>query len=1143
MGLTNMEWFKSYLLNHSVSKEWLAYKSDFAHLSLIQEALLLSVSAQESENPIVVIKEDENAAMNLADMLRKLSKDIKVGLYIHETSLRIEALSESDFMRSKRIETLYQLISKGTDILITHPAAVVRKTSSKKTLEDAVISLEIDQVYDPKELMNELIRIGYQRVKYVDRPFTFSQRGGVLDVFSINHQYPIRIEFFDDEVESLRYFDIKTQRSVEKLTKAVIIFASEIIISSDERESIVNQIKNDIKSETLKEKIGLSLEQFRLGSYELSMYPYLSYWQENNSVLDIINKNSKLIASPIELVERYHKDYLLDAISFLQEQEQLEENIAPNNIFIPIEDATKDYDLIEVHEFQTDAEMKYIPWHLNRLSFSNPQDSFNWIAKQSEHRTSIIIYEDGEREKLLSYLNQLNLDYREEYSQTPGIIVQPSSIRIDITLEDIKTDIYYFNNILIDDRKTYRYDNKFYQAESLERLQDLDNSDYVVHRQYGIGRYLGIATRAYDNIEKDFMRIMYQGGDELFVPLEQFHLVRKYMSKDAQAVKLNKLGSKTWERNKAKVKEDVALVADKLVRLYSERSEAKGFAFSPDNELQVKFESEFPYDLTPDQKQAVIEVKQDMEKPVPMDRLLSGDVGFGKTEVAIRASFKAIMDDKQVAFLCPTTILSAQHHKTYLERFKNYPVRVEVLNRFVSEKKQKEILQDLKEGKVDVIIGTHRILSKDVLYKDLGLLIIDEEQRFGVQDKEKLKELRVSVDVLSLSATPIPRTLQMSLVGLRSLSQLNTPPKNRIPIMTYVIEKDETTLNDVILKELRRDGQVFYLFNNINRIYEIANKIDKTIEDARVGIIHGQMDRDMIEDIMFEFQAKRINVLVCTTIIETGIDIPNANTMIVDNAHQFGLSQLYQIKGRVGRSDRLAYAYFVVPKKKNLTEVAQKRLQAIQEFSQLGSGYKIAMRDLSIRGAGELLGANQSGFIDTVGMELYVELLKEAIAERKGQDVKKKTDRYILQTSAYLPEGFAATDDEKLDIYEAIQAINDLDSWLMLYESLEDRYGQLPEEVEQLLNKSKLELLLKDETKIEKFIQKYNHVILRLSKNYSDKIDGMHLFQMISERSYDIEIKYINNAIEIQVPNTREWVEDFVYILDNIKEQDNNEVR
>ncbi|MEG0528470.1 MAG: helicase-related protein, partial [Longicatena sp.] len=588
-----------------------------------------------------------------------------------------------------------------------------------------------------------------------------------------------------------------------------------------------------------------------------------------------------------------------------------------------------------------------------------------------------------------------------------------------------------------------------------------------------------------------------------------------------------------WEKTKRKVSEKIAELADRLIHLYANRDENIGFAYQKDSEMQQQFENDFDYELTLDQAQAVKEIKQDMEKAKPMDRLLCGDVGFGKTEVAARAAFKAVIDSKQVAFLCPTTILSLQHHKTFIKRFRNFPVRIEVVNRFITPADQKRILQDLKDGNIDILIGTHRLLSKDVVFKDLGFLVIDEEQRFGVEHKEKIKELKNSVDVLSLSATPIPRTLQMSLIGIRSLSQLNTPPMNRMPVQTYVIEKNFSMVKEIIQRELGRNGQVFYLYNNVKEIYNVARKLREALPDIEIGVAHGQMARDDIEDVMMQFTQNTYQVLVCTTIIETGIDIPNANTILIDGADHFGLSQLYQIKGRVGRSDRLAYAYLMYSPNRQLSEIAMKRLKSIKEFTQLGSGYKIAMRDLTIRGAGDMLGPQQAGFIDTVGIDMYIEMLNSAIMEKKGIKVEEKIElaKANIKVDAYIPSKFATEDYEKITLYQRMDAITTKKELLAMMEEIKDNYGKLPKAVQLLFEKKRLDIFI-NEPHVELFKELQNEVEITFSDTWSNSIDGVKLFEMMTTISKDIVIRYKNNRIAMRLSKIKDWLYIILEVLE-----------
>ena len=707
----------------------------------------------------------------------------------------------------------------------------------------------------------------------------------------------------------------------------------------------------------------------------------------------------------------------------------------------------------------------------------------------------------------------------------PGINLYVGKLASGLELIEEKVVILtaheLFGEVNVSKTKYFR----FKDAKTLRNFQELNVGDYVVHDSYGIGQYLGIKTLDVKGYHKDYLYVAYAGDDTLYIPVEQFKMIRKYASADGKVPMIHALGSSKWTKAKQKAKNKIDDIADRLIELYAKRMSSPGFAFSKDNELQIDFENQFGYALTADQQRSVDEIKLDMEKPQPMDRLLCGDVGFGKTEVALRGAFKAILDHKQVAFLCPTTILSMQHFKTATERFKNFPVEIAILNRFTSSKEKKRILKEVKEGKIDLLIGTHRILSKDVAFNDLGLLVIDEEQRFGVKQKEKIKEYRETIDVLSLSATPIPRTLQMSLMGIRGLSKIDTPPKNRLPVQTYVVEKNNTLIKQVIERELARDGQVFYLYNRTDQIANVAYKISSTVPNAKVAIGHGQMDKNELEDVMLRFMNKEFNVLICTTIIETGIDIPNANTMIVEDADKFGLAQLYQIRGRVGRSERGAYAYLLYKKDKSIQDDALKRLKAIKEFTELGSGYKIAMRDLSIRGSGDILGGKQAGFIDDIGFEMYMKILQDAINVRMHKDEKPEEEVKNLNVSVdgYIPDDYVESDYEKLELYQRLDKAKTMSELNSLKAEFDDYYGNLPEAILTLIEKRKLEIL-SHYSIIEDIKDSGKQLEIIFSPNAFETISGDKLFLLANQLFTKPAFKSLDNKITIKINKHDQWL-------------------
>ena len=922
-------------------------------------------------------------------------------------------------------------------------------------------------------LKQRLQSSSYTKVSHVDQPLCYAARGGIVDVYSMNYEHPVRIEFFDNIVESIRFFDAGSQRTIREVESVDIIPASDLLFTDEQLDELETALKaafeqqahrlDELARTQLSQLLEDDLSALRSHLSDQRLYPYLAWLKEQHSISDYC-PDARIVLSSREEVHDSIKRIQEETIHYVQEMTEEGRMLAKFTLFRD-ENAciahhpltTFDLFLNMMHPVSSQI-MSVSP---GELSFARQLET---IAQQAKSNAVVLCVEKADAHTVIEGLISEQLSYTEGAVdwKKPGIYVcsLPFAEGFQCLLEHII--VYTRRELFPKEKKLVRYHAKFKEASVLNDYMELNVGDYVVHHQHGVGKYMGIITRENNGIHQDYLRIIYRGNDELLVPLSQFQLIRRYVTKEGVGIKLNKLGSGEWERTRRKVSEKVEELAQRLVELYALRSEDIGHAYAKDTPMQKEFEDQFAYELTPDQEQAVMEIKQDMESNRPMDRLLCGDVGFGKTEVAVRAAFKAVVDNKQVAFLCPTTILSMQHYQTFAERFRDYPVRIEVLNRFVSKADQTRIIKGLKEGSIDIVIGTHRLLSKDIVWKDLGFLVIDEEQRFGVEHKERIKELKNGIDVLSLSATPIPRTLQMSLVGIRSLSQLNTPPSNRHPVQTYVIERNKGMIREIIQRELSRGGQVFYLYNRIEQIYQIANELRQAFPDIGIGVAHGQMDREEIEDVMLEFHENKYQVLVCTTIIETGIDIPNANTILIEDADRFGLSQLYQIRGRVGRSSRVAYAYLMYRPQKQLNETAMKRLKSIREFTQLGSGYKIAMRDLTIRGAGDLLGPQQAGFIDSVGIDMYMEMLHDAIARHRGIAPKEEEPQQKstnLQVDAYIPQQFAPEDGDKLSLYQRIEKTRSVQELRNLMEEVHDRYGRLPNEVRLLFEKKQLDIL------------------------------------------------------------------------------------
>ena len=1121
-------------------------KENLASLSCVEESLLVAAAFEKNPQNMILVKNNLFNAQKSYTYLRQILPEENVLLFGVEESLRIEAIASSPEVMAGKIETLNRL-NGSYKVLITHGSGLVHRLPDPAYFRTSVISLEINQEYKMEEIASKLKKSGYEEVSRVDQPLTFARRGGIIDVYSINYSEPIRIEFFDTEIDSIRFFDIASQRTIRTVSRVEIIPATDILFS----EKDITEIHNKTAERMIKQKEILSSDSYAILEDNIAkdldyidnhirenyLYRYFAFLSEIHTITDYM-KDPLIILSTEEEIKNTLRNALEENIAYLQELSQEQKMIPAFSVNADMSDVLAGRERFGVGQFIQGSSTCYSGIH----QLNVPRLPLNTLLEgiRERNRTALFLLQENDMRQVIEGLLLADIPYRmisEIEDIEEGINVALYDFPEGFETENGELTVYTGKELLQKQVKIGRFASKFKEAEVLSSYLDLKQGDYIVHNLYGIGQYLGIVTKEINHNHKDFLNIAYRGDDVLLVPLEQFHLVRKFVSREGVQPKLNKLGSSEWSRTKARLQENVDNIAERLLELYAAREELSGYAYQKDTPEQAEFEKEFNYTLTQDQITAIEEVKKDMESPKPMDRLLCGDVGFGKTEVAIRAAFKAVIENKQVAFLCPTTILAHQHYNTFQERFEHHRIRVALLNRFIGEKEQKEILKELKEGKIDILIGTHRILSKDVQYKDLGLLVIDEEQRFGVEHKEKIKELKQTIDVLSLSATPIPRTLQMSLIGIRSLSQLNTPPDNRMPVLTYVIERNRSVIKEVIQRELVRGGQVFYLYNNINEIFAVASRVRADIPEAAVAVVHGKMDRNEIEDVMYRFVNNEYNVLICTTIIETGIDIPNANTMIIDNADRFGLSQLYQIKGRVGRSDRLAYAYLMYTPHKQLSEIATKRLEAIKEFTELGSGYKIAMRDLTIRGAGDLLGARQSGFIDTVGIDMYIEMLNEAIRRHKGLPEEKKEENrnsIPMEIDAFIPQDFSKEDYEKITLYQRIDRVNNAEELRELEEEITDEYGKLPKSVDLLFEKKKLELLLK-EPRVKDFKETKTNVQIVFDEDWSKNVDGIKLFETVGKEAPEATLKYLHGNIILLFNNKKDWLSETIRVLNATK--------
>ena len=1132
------------LYDNAAVQSILQGKSELGNLSLSEEALLLACAYRLEPKSMFVIKNNTYNAQKLYDRLEPFLKEDVLLLTVEE-SLRVEAIASSPESKAAQMETMAKLLDDRPYVVILNTAAAIRFQPSKETFKQHVINIKRDDEVDYDALKTLLFEAGYTHVSRVDQPLCYASRGGIIDVYSMNYEHPIRIEFFDNIIDSIRFFDISTQRTIEVINQVSIIPANNLLFTDEDIATITIRVNEELEKqknkltptmqERLTEKINEDLDLIANHDAQNYLYRYYGYLEHASTICDYQPSATIILSSDEEVKERIHH-IKEENITYMQELFQEGSALCKFSIFQELQDIVKKHSLITFGmfvDYKKPVSSKIMSMSLGDISLERTVQE---IMDVKERHRVLICLEHAEMVQIKNVFETQQIPYQivKETDDLPkGISVLESKLVEGFSCLEEKISVYTGKELFHKKQTSSRYSNKFKNAEVLHDYQELNIGDYVVHNQHGIGKYLGIVNKEVDGIHKDFLHIAYKGDDVLLVPLEQFRLIRKFVSKEGASPKLNKLGTNEWEKTKKKVSAKIAELADRLVHLYANRDENIGYAFAKDDAIQQEFEADFEYPLTHDQARAVEEIKQDMQQQKPMDRLLCGDVGFGKTEVAARAAFKAVSNNKQVAFLCPTTILSLQHYKTFVHRFRNFPVNIAVINRFIKPSDQKKIIQELAEGNIDILIGTHRLLSKDVAFKDLGLLVIDEEQRFGVEHKEKIKELKNSIDVLSLSATPIPRTLQMSLIGIRSLSQLDTPPLNRMPVQTYVIEKNFHMIKEIIQREVARDGQVFYLYNNVKEIYNVATKLKEALPDIEIGVAHGKMDRDEIEDVMLQFTDNHYQVLVCTTIIETGIDIPNANTILIEDADHFGLSQLYQIKGRVGRSDRLAYAYLMYSPQRQLSEIAMKRLKSIKEFTQLGSGYKIAMRDLTIRGAGDMLGPQQAGFIDTVGIDMYIEMLNAAIMEKKGikPEVKPEMKKTNIKMDAYIPERFVNEDYEKITLYQRIDKISTKHELKALLEEINDNYGKLPQSVQLMFEKKRVDLLVND-PHIEKFEEKERFVTVTFTEEWSDSIDGVQLFERILAISKNIKLTSKNRRVIVRIDKRKDWILLLINVLE-----------
>ena len=1053
----------------------------------------------------------------------------------------------------QRVQTLLRCIQGDYKMIVIPAEALIQMISPMDIFKNGIVDIAIGKQIDLDELTSKLVLYGYERVEMVEGKAQFAIRGGIIDIFAINNDQPIRIELFDTEVDSIRYFDAATQRSTNSIEECLISPARDVVYKNGSKKGVISNIKKDLSEyvkllnkkhksdlgDTIIKRVNEDIEKLDEDHYFAGIDRYLPYILENPaSVLDYIEKDAIVvldetirISQRIENVELEQNEL---AKNMLEKGGMLPRGAQWNHLADSIIDTIQNFRTITLASISSNNSLirPYNQISIPCKSGNSYQNHIELLVNDIEHlkekdyKVIVLSGPSGRGHRLIETLslngvvaNYANNNDRE--LQNGEVVITHGSLQKGFEYPTAGFAI-------ISDKEVFGQDKRIKKAKSkregnkIKAFSDLNIGDFVVHQAHGIGQYIGIEKLVVGEIKRDYLKIRYQEGAFLYIPTNQLDLIQKYIGSEGKAPKVNKLGGSEWAKTKNRVKESLRELAAELIKLYAKRQAANGFTFSEDTVWQRQFEELFPYDETDDQLKCIDEIKKDMESDRLMDRLLCGDVGYGKTEVAIRAVFKAVMDGKQVAYLVPTTILAQQQYENFKNRMKDFPVTVDVMSRFRTQTEQKNIVKSVKSGNVDILIGTHRILQKDIAFKDLGLLVVDEEQRFGVTHKEKLKALKPNVDVLTLTATPIPRTLHMSLVGIRDISVLEDPPEERYPVQTYVMEHNAELIRDGIVREMARGGQVFYMYNRVRGIEIKADEIKKLVPEARIATAHGQMNEKELEDVMYKFINGEYDVLVCTTIIESGLDLPNVNTIVVEDADRMGLSQLYQIRGRVGRSNRLAYAYITYKKDKALSEVAEKRLQAIKEFTEFGSGFRIAMRDLEIRGAGNLLGSEQHGHMETVGYEMYCKLLEEAVHELSGDDIKT-TDEEIsidLNVNAYIDDEYIKSEELKIDMYKKIATIQNEYDVIEIKDELIDRYGDIPEEVDNLMDIAYIKTLVK-ECGFISVSQKEDIVILQLSKSASnislylgklmDKYPRMIMFNASSNPYITYKLNKINS--------------------------------
>ncbi|WP_436953533.1 transcription-repair coupling factor [Staphylococcus shinii] len=1131
-------------------------------LSGAAKATIIAEKYLNSSKQLLIVTNNLYQADKLESDLTQFVEEQDIYKYPMQDIMTEEFSTQSPQFMSERVRTLTALAQEKRGLFIVPLNGLKKWLTPVEMWKSHQLTLNVGDDIDIDDFLNKLVNMGYRRESVVSHIGEFSLRGGIIDIYPLIGN-PIRIELFDTEVDSIRDFDVETQRSEENVEEVNITTASDYIITEDVLKHTKQKLKEAYEytrpkiDKSVRNELKETYESFQL--FESSMFDHqvlrrlvAFMYQQPTTIIDYFKDDAIVAVDEYNRIKETETALITEADEFMQnliesgkgfidqsflQYDAFENQLKPYPVtYFTLFTATMSVELNEIIKFSCKpVQQFYGQYDIMRSEFQR--------FIQNDYTVVVLAETEVKKERIQSMLNEMHIptfiDTPTHRNEGGNAIITEGSLSEGFELP-------YMQLVVVTERELFKSKQKkktkqqktLTNAEKIKSYQDLKVGDYIVHVHHGVGRYLGVETLEVGGVHKDYIKLQYKGTDQLFVPVDQMDQVQKYVASEDKTPRLNKLGGTEWKKTKAKVQQSVEDMADELIELYKSREMSVGYQFGPDTAEQNDFEIDFPYELTPDQSKSIEEIKKDMEIERPMDRLLCGDVGYGKTEVAVRAAFKAVMEGKQVAFLVPTTILAQQHYETLIERMQDFPIEVQLISRFRTAKEIKETKEGLKSGFVDIIVGTHKLLGKDIHYKDLGLLIVDEEQRFGVRHKERIKSLKNNVDVLTLTATPIPRTLHMSMLGVRDLSVIETPPENRFPVQTYVLEQNTNFIKEALERELSRDGQVFYLYNKVQSIYEKREQLQMLMPDANIGVAHGQMNERDLEETMLSFINHEYDIIVTTTIIETGVDVPNANTLIIEDADRFGLSQLYQLRGRVGRSSRIGYAYFLHPTNKVLSETAEDRLQAIKEFTELGSGFKIAMRDLNIRGAGNLLGKQQHGFIDSVGFDLYSQMLEEAVNEKRGVKDEKQDAPEVeieLNIDAYLPAEYIQNEQAKIEIYKKLRKIETEAQLMDVKDELIDRFNDYPVEVERLLEMMEIKIhalnagvtLIKD---IGKKVEIY------LSEKGTTDINGETLFKQTQPLGRTMKVGVQDGKMKVTLNKTSNWFDNLKFLAKCLEE-------